>query len=73
VRQPVLAIHAENDGHRAAGEPDALRGASHLRRSVVLAASYHVVSVDLERERVGAEITSFIGELAEARPAPSRA
>lgn len=74
VRQPVLAIHSEHDHTAPLANLDVLRRTlPNLRRSVVLAASYHVVSVDVERERVVAEIERFLAELTNAATSASRA
>ena len=65
IRQPVLAVHSEHDHTAPLSNLEILRRTlPNLRRSVVLTASYHVVSVDAEREVVADEIESFVAEVA---------
>lgn len=75
VRQPVLAVHARQD-HTCPVRPNLallagrLGGPLHAR---VLTASWHVVSVDVEREEVAELVAGFVadataGGLAATRP-----
>jgi carboxylesterase len=63
VAQPVLAIHARQDHTAPLSNLDLLKAAiGELRRTVVLEESYHVITVDRERERVAAEVSRFLGD-----------
>ncbi len=61
VRQPALVIHARQD-HTCPLRNVALieRGLRGPVRSVLLEDSYHVISVDVDKERVSAEIGAFV-------------
>jgi carboxylesterase len=61
IVQPAMAIHSHQD-HTAPVENVAVlqRELPNLRAAVVLPESYHVLTVDLEKERVADEITAFI-------------
>jgi carboxylesterase len=63
IGQPVLAMHARQD-HTAPLSNLALieAGVLDLRRTVVFEDSYHVLTVDREKERVAAEVRRFIDE-----------
>jgi carboxylesterase len=64
VSQPVLALQGRHD-HAVALDSLAIlqRELPNLRGTVILPASRHVVSVDLEKERVADEILRFIGQV----------
>jgi carboxylesterase len=68
VHQPVLAIQGRQD-HTVA--PDGLtilqRELPDLRGMVILPGSYHVVTVDLEKERVAEETIRFIDQVVDTR------
>ncbi len=61
IEVPVLVVHARQD-HTCPLENLAIlqRELPGPVRSLVLRDSYHVVSVDLERERVAAEVSAFL-------------
>ncbi len=65
VMQPVLIIHSRQDHTCPPSNVDFLlsRLGSQRKRVVFLEESYHVVSVDSEKERVAAEIANFIAQL----------
>ena len=73
---PLLIVHAIQDHvapFRSMAEM-AARVSSRQVRKVILPRSYHVIGIDLERERVAAEVGAFLeahlgGEQAAARPA----
>jgi len=64
IMQPALAIHGRQD-HTAPLENLALlqQTLPSLRATVVLPESYHVVSVDVEKQRIAEEILGFLGAL----------
>lgn len=63
VGQPVLVIHARQDHTAPLSNLDFLRAAlGDLKRTVILEDSYHVITVDREKERVASEVNRFIGE-----------
>jgi carboxylesterase len=64
IKTPLLVIHADQD-HVAppACAPELMRRvASRDRRLVTLPESFHIVTVDVERERVAREVGDFISE-----------
>jgi len=68
VRQPALVIHSRQD-HTCSLEgvhmlENALTGPVH---TVILEKSYHVVSVDVERERVAATVAAFVADTSPAQ------
>jgi carboxylesterase len=74
VTQPALVIHAIHD-HTcpiAAARALYMRLGSHDKRLVVLEESFHVVTVDRERERVAAEVRRFIDGIATGQPIDQR-
>jgi carboxylesterase len=63
VGQPVLAIHARHDHTAPLANLEVLKAAlGDLRRAVILEDSYHVITVDREKERVASEVNGFIVE-----------
>ena len=68
VTQPALVVHATQDHTAPIAAARLLfdRLGSTEKRLVVLDDSYHVVTVDRERERVLAEVTAFVDRLASA-------
>jgi esterase/lipase len=61
VKQPVLAIHSRQDHACSLENVDILqRELGGPLRSVILSQSYHVVSVDVEKERAAEEIAGFV-------------
>lgn len=63
VKQPVLAIHSRQDHACSLENVDILqRELGGSLRSVILSRSYHVVSVDVEKERAAQEIAGFVSE-----------
>jgi carboxylesterase len=67
VRQPVLILHSRRD-HTCPLANVALleRGLAGPVASVLLDESYHVLSVDVERERVATEVAGFVDRIADA-------
>jgi len=64
VEQPVLAIHARQDHTAPLSNLDLLETTiGDLRRALILEESYHVITVDRERELVEAEVTRFIEDV----------
>lgn len=64
VGQPVLAIHARQDHTAPLSNLDLLRATiGDLRRTLILEDSYHVITVDRERERVAVEVSRFIDDV----------
>ncbi|OFV87100.1 MAG: hypothetical protein A3J75_07565 [Acidobacteria bacterium RBG_16_68_9] len=61
MAQPALAIHARQDHTAPLANLSLLqRTLPHLRAAVVLDASYHVMTVDVEKQRVAEEILRFL-------------
>lgn len=60
IRQPALAIHGSQDHTAPIENLTLLRRLPNLRATVVLPASYHVITVDVDKERVAAETLQFI-------------
>lgn len=73
VKQPTLAIHARGD-QTVSMEGLALlqRELPNLRGTVVLPRSRHVVTVDLEKQRVAEEILRFAAQVLEERASARR-
>jgi carboxylesterase len=74
VRQPALVVHSRQD-HACSLENVAileseLGGSIH---PVILDDSYHVISVDVDKERVAREILAFVQRLGADEIAPARA
>lgn len=69
VSQPVLAVQARQD-HVIAREnlTILLRELPNLRTTVILPRSYHVVTVDVERDRVAEEVLRFVDQVAATSP-----
>jgi len=71
VAQPTLIIHGRQDHVCPLKNVDFLM--AHLgsaeKRSVILDDSFHIVSVDIEKERVAEEVASFVAQL---RTAPEK-
>jgi carboxylesterase len=65
VTQPVLIIHSRRDHTCPLRNVDFLMEhlGSRSKRAVILEESFHVITVDSEKERVAAEVAAFIGEL----------
>jgi len=72
IVQPTLLIHARND-HTCPCDKNVGFVMSHLgsaeKRAVILEESYHVITVDTEKDRVAAEVTAFVAQF--RRPAPA--
>jgi carboxylesterase len=61
VKQPVLAIHSRQDHACSMENVDILqREVGGTLRSVILQSSYHVVSVDVDKEHAAEEIVGFV-------------
>ena len=61
VRQPVLVIHSRQDHTCPVTNVAVLEhGLPQPPRTVVLQDSYHVISVDVDRETVAAEVAAFV-------------
>jgi carboxylesterase len=73
VHQPVLAIQGRQD-HTVALENLAIlqRELPNLHGTVILPASYHVVTVDVEKERVAEEIIRFVDQAVDRRSKRAR-
>jgi len=68
VTQPVLAIHALHDHTTPFENLALLRSAlPNLRDTVVLEKSFHVASVDVEKERVATAVGDFVAAVAVER------
>ena len=65
VRQPVLIIHSRQD-HTCPPSNVAIleRGLGGPARSLLLEKSFHVISIDVDKERVAAEVTAFVDSVA---------
>src|SRR5262249_27665208 len=67
IRQPAFIVHSRHDHTCPPANVSLLeRKLAGPVRSLWLDTSYHVVSVDLERERVATEVTSFVEQTAGA-------
>jgi len=64
IRQPALAIHSRQD-HACSLENVAIleREMPGPLRSVILSESYHVISVDVDKEQAAGEIVQFVRSL----------
>ncbi len=61
VRQPVLIVHSRHDHNCPLINVDIVKGSVRGPvHAVLLEHSYHVVSVDLEKDRVAAEVAAFV-------------
>ena len=71
VRAPVLVIQARDDDSTSPANARYIleRVASRRKRLVLLENSYHIVTADLEREKVAEEMARFFLEACERRPA----
>jgi carboxylesterase len=63
IGQPVLAIHARQDHTAPLANLSLLRRLPNLREAIVLEQSYHVISVDREKERVADAVVRFANEI----------
>jgi carboxylesterase len=72
IRQPVLAIHGSQDHTAPMSNLAVLRQLPNLRGTVVLPASYHVITVDVEKDRVADETLRFIRSTVEPGHGPER-
>ena len=65
VRQPALIIHSRQD-HTCPPRNAAIlqRGLGGPVRAVLLEDSFHVISIDVDKERVAAEVAAFVESLA---------
>ena len=74
VRQPVLVVHSRHDHNCPLVNVDIIQGAVQGPvRAVLLEQSYHVVSIDVEKERVAAEVAGFVERTIGAAAAPGTA
>jgi carboxylesterase len=73
VRQPALIIHSRQD-HTCSPNNVAIlkRGLGGPVRAVWLEESFHVISIDVDKERVATEVTAFVENLAGAVAPPTR-
>jgi carboxylesterase len=73
VRQPALVIQGRQD-HTAPLENMAIlqRQLPNLRGTVILPESYHVVTVDLDKEHLVEEVIRFVDRVVDERLAPAR-
>jgi carboxylesterase len=67
IRQPALVIHSRQD-HTCPPSNAAilLRGLGGPVRAVLLEDSFHVISIDVDKERVAAEVAAFVESVAPA-------
>jgi carboxylesterase len=74
IAQPILVLHSQQDHTCPVANVDLVRrrvpGPVETR---LLARSYHVVSVDVERDDVAAAVADFTARTLQARPATGRA
>jgi carboxylesterase len=65
ITQPALVVHARND-HTCPMERNLNYVMKHLgsaqKRAVILEESFHVITVDSEKERVAEEVCGFVGQ-----------
>ena len=68
VRQPALIIHSRQD-HTCPPSNAAIlqRGLGGPVREVLLEDSFHVISIDVDKERVAAEVAAFVESVAAAQ------
>jgi carboxylesterase len=73
VHQPALIIHSRRD-HTCPPSNVALleRCLGGPTRSVLLEDSFHVISIDVDKERVASEVTAFLGAVGEPARAASQ-
>jgi carboxylesterase len=70
VRQPVLVIHSRQDHTCALSSVDILRqGLGGSVETLILEDSYHVISVDVDRERVAARVADLVQAICPAEAA----
>jgi len=74
ITQPVLIIHSRLD-HTCPMDRNVKFVTSHLRsarvRTLILEHSYHVITVDAEKERVADEVLTFASQFLPAHSAPN--
>jgi len=71
VRQPVLVIHSRQDHTCPLVNAEIVaRGAGGPVRTVILDDSYHVISIDVDKHRVAAEVAAFVEHTVGAAAAP---
>ncbi len=64
IEQPAIAIQGRHDHTTPPSNLAILQnGLPHLRETVLLPASHHVITVDVERQRVANEVLRFIGSV----------
>jgi carboxylesterase len=65
ITQPALVVHARND-HTCPMDRNLNYVMKHLgsaqKRAVILEESFHVITVDSEKERVAEEVSGFVGQ-----------
>ncbi len=73
IVQPALAMHGQLDHTAPAANLALLRqGLTNLHAAVALPASCHVITVDVEKERVAEEVLRFLGTVMGAPDDPGR-
>lgn len=60
VTQPVLVLHATHDHTAPVACAQRIAERTHARRVRILPRSYHLIAVDVERDIVAAEVTTFL-------------
>jgi carboxylesterase len=72
LHQPALVIHARQDHTAPLENLRLLRRLPGLHKVVVLEESYHVITVDREKQRVAEEVVGFLDHLVESVTRPLR-
>lgn len=60
ITQPVLVLHATQDHTAPVACAQRIAERAHARRVRILPRSYHLIAVDVERDIVAAEVTTFL-------------
>lgn len=70
ITQPVLVLHARQDHTAPVACAPRIAELTRARRIRILPRSYHLISVDVERDIVAAEVTAFLREHASTAARP---
>lgn len=73
VTPPVLVVHATQDHTAPVACAHHIATRTRAARTRILPRSYHLIAVDVERDIVAAEVTSFLARHATGRPTTHRA
>ncbi len=72
ITQPVLVVHATQDHTAPVGSAYRIADQTRAVRTRILPRSYHLIAVDIERDIVAAEVTTFLRTHASPRASTRR-